>query len=245
MESYLFGTRNLQRHSGKDHSVTDLISLYSIFAAARKKDSKKICARWEEIERNSDENPWRPVVKRWDFSLLSSWFNPVPLKNTRTIFTGVWKSQSFEQVSSTLKRAESKFLRTSVTEECSGSLLHVNWTTDRQEIKVCETHGGEEKKAGGGGKLIESRGKRGKSLNPFLFSALFLVVKDTDQGLPLDAGFTSPPSVWLWRSNNLKCVPKKKGKKGVCTFEEKIWVCRTPLEMSTLSESRIPGIPGH
>lgn len=30
------------------------------------------------------------------------------------------------------------------------------------------------------------------SLNPSLFSALFLVVNDTDQGLPLDTGFTSP-----------------------------------------------------
>lgn len=29
------------------------------------------------------------------------------------------------------------------------------------------------------------------SLNPSLFSALFLVVNDTDQGLPLDTGFTS------------------------------------------------------
>lgn len=32
----------------------------------------------------------------------------------------------------------------------------------------------------------------GVSLNPSLFSALFLVVNDTDQGLPLDTGFTSP-----------------------------------------------------
>lgn len=79
------------------------------------------------------------------------------------------------------------------------------------------------------------------SLNPSLFSALFLVVNDTDQGLPLDTGFTSP---FLCEG---VCVGVKK-KNCVCmsSFSKKrVSVCKAPLEVSTMSESRIPGIPDH
>lgn len=119
------------------------------------------------------------------------------------------------------------------------------WTeplTDKKSRYV--KHRGE-KKTRGVNRKQRKRPPLFSSLNPFLSSALFPVVKDTDQGLPLDAGFTSLPSVWLWRSYNVKFVKKKKKSACMSSFKEKVWVCRAPLEMSTLSESRIPGIPGH
>lgn len=60
----------------------------------------------------------------------------------------------------------------------------------------------------------------GVSLNPSLFSALFLVVNDTDQGLPLDTGFTSPflcEGVCVGVKKNCACMSsfsKKKKKRG-------------------------------
>lgn len=80
----------------------------------------------------------------------------------------------------------------------------------------------------------------GVSLNPSLFSALFLVVNDTDQGLPLDTGFTSP---FLCEG---VCVGVKKKTVCMSSFSKKrVSVCKAPLEVSTMSESRIPGIPDH
>lgn len=80
----------------------------------------------------------------------------------------------------------------------------------------------------------------GVSLNPSLFSALFLVVNDTDQGLPLDTGFTSP---FLCEG---VCVGVKKNCVCMSSFSKKrVSVCKAPLEVSIMSESRIPGIPDH
>lgn len=72
-------------------------------------------------------------------------------------------------------------------EECSASFLHVNWATDRRGMEVCETHGGGGKKdravnrkqRGGGGQGWGVWGWWG-SPNPFLFSALSLLVKHTE-----------------------------------------------------------------
>lgn len=55
------------------------------------------------------------------------------------------------------------------------------------------------------------------SLNPSLFSALFLVVNDTDQGLPLDTGFTSPflcEGVCVGVKKNCVCMSSFSKKKG-------------------------------
>lgn len=118
------------------------------------------------------------------------------------------------------------------------SPCEVHWQTRNQGMWNTRQKG--EKKR----ELIESRGGGG-SLNPFFSPPFFPVVKDADQGLPLDAGFTSLPSVWLWRSNNATCAGRGKKCVYMSSFKEKIWVCRAPLEVSTLSECRIPGIPGH
>lgn len=55
------------------------------------------------------------------------------------------------------------------------------------------------------------------SLNPSLFSTLFLVVNDTDQGLPLDTGFTSPflcEGVCVGVKKNCVCMSSFSKKKG-------------------------------
>lgn len=48
--------------------VSQTQSLYIIFLQLQ---AKKAVQGWKNPNEKSDENPWRPVAERWDFSLLS------------------------------------------------------------------------------------------------------------------------------------------------------------------------------
>lgn len=171
------------------------------------------------------ESPWRPVAKRWDFSLLS-WLNPVLFFLKKDDKRKKEKKLNSSLFSTGIKHAEQSrgyihefagmFRRSSPCE-----LKH--WQTRNQGM--WNTRGRKERKKRLGAVNRKQKGGVGggpfnPSLRPFSCSR-----RHGPRGLALDAGFTSPLSVWLWHSNNAKCVKLKIKKVCVCvcmsSFKEK------------------------